>query len=82
MSKTELITVISENSDGSGSKLLDFMERYGLSSLAAATVEQLEEYVNGEFFICTGGCLRNYAEPLPHCAGCSLSAFKLKEVTA
>lgn len=21
-------------------------------------------------------------EPLPHCAGCSLSAFKLKEVTA
>lgn len=71
-----LIRFISEHSNRYGDKLIDFMERYGLHNLASATEEQLTEYINREFTVCAGGCLRNYAEPLKHCRECSFSASK------
>ncbi len=44
----DLIGVISAAGDRYGSRLLDFMERYGLHSLMQATEEQLREYVQTE----------------------------------
>lgn len=47
----DLIGVISAAGDRYGSRLLDFMERYGLHSLAQATEEQLWEYAVSERLI-------------------------------
>ncbi len=41
----ELVRRISNASDRYGDKLLRFMERYGLHSLAEAEAEQLTEYI-------------------------------------
>ena len=47
----DLIRVISEAGDRYGSRLLDFMERYGLQGLMQATEEQLREYAVSERLI-------------------------------
>lgn len=43
--KSWLIGVISQSSNGTGDRLLDFMELYSLDNLMDATEEQLEQYV-------------------------------------
>lgn len=48
MTRDDLIKVISEAGDKYGSRLLDFMARYGLQGLVQATEEQLREYVKTE----------------------------------
>lgn len=49
--RDDLIKVISTAGDRYGSRLLNFMERYGLHSLAQATEEQLQEYADSERLI-------------------------------
>lgn len=44
----DLINIISAAGDRYGNRLLEFMDRYGLQSLAQATEEQLREYVEAE----------------------------------
>ena len=47
--KDELIMYISKQSNRYGNKLLDFMDRYGLTNLQEATVAQLSEYINNMY---------------------------------
>ena len=44
LSKNELIKTISECSSSHINYLLNFMDMYGLSNLADATIQQLQEY--------------------------------------
>lgn len=34
-------------------------------------IKKMDEAKETESKICTGGCIRNYADPLPHCDGCT-----------
>lgn len=62
MREVALIRFISAHSSRYGDKLLDFMERYGLSNLASATEEQLTEYVEREFPSFTVTAIKLYEE--------------------
>lgn len=46
--KDELIDVISKASDRYGNRLIEFLERYKLSGLIEANIEQLKEYIADE----------------------------------
>lgn len=48
-----------------------FAQHYAMS-LEEREQHRAELYPDNAAGICPGGCLRNYADPLPHCAGCSM----------
>lgn len=45
----ELIDIISSKSDRYGDKLIDFLNKNNLTCLQEATIEQLQNYIKGEF---------------------------------
>lgn len=76
--KWEAIKAISEKSSRYGDKLLELMDRYGafnLQEITAAQAEAFLEELHQGAGICPGECVRNYADPAPHCPGCT---FNLK----
>lgn len=46
--KDEFIDVISKASDRYGNRLIEFLERYNLSGLIEANIEQFKEYIADE----------------------------------